>query len=377
VTAGAFAVIGGNVAGLSAAFHLARKGCRVTVYERGVWEKPCGGGISLAFARHLNRLFGLSGKGFQAPPRSLRIAFQTRQSALLPPLFAVVSRYEMQKQLMERISRHPLVDVVLQTVGADDTRLFTPQTVLATGSSALTRRLLPAGGNGREYALALKVRGKTGPGMERTAHLISMKSRINGYGWIFFEADGSFNMGIGGLISRSRLKEEFELFRQETRLHQGCTRLETDGAGGVWKIPIARQPDLQPVAFCHAGTEFIGVGDVLGLAHPILAAGIEPAWQSGRLLAESYLAEKKALDAGRYRRLLRKNLALTSRKPVDRAAAAAFRMAGRPATEKPALWFLRLAREGILRSLNRYPWFAMVHDGSQPIPVQPKDPPPG
>jgi len=50
---------------------------------------------------------------------------------------------------------------------------------------------------------------------------------------------------------------------------------------------------------------------------PIIAAGIEPAWQSGWLLGESYDPSTHTINTTRYRHLLKKSLQLTSRKPFD------------------------------------------------------------
>ena len=47
-------IIGGNIAGLSAAYYLSQKGFHITVYEVKLWNKPCGGAISLEFERYLN-----------------------------------------------------------------------------------------------------------------------------------------------------------------------------------------------------------------------------------------------------------------------------------------------------------------------------------
>ncbi len=51
----AISIIGGNIAGLSTAYHLARRGFRVTVYEARIWNKPCGGAISWEFVRYLTQ----------------------------------------------------------------------------------------------------------------------------------------------------------------------------------------------------------------------------------------------------------------------------------------------------------------------------------
>lgn len=366
--AGAIAIIGGNIAGLSAAYHLAEKGCRVTVYEKKIWDKPCGGAISTQFAAYLKNHMGIRLNAVSQPVRPVRCGFHSTPSVLMPGLFVIISRYHLQKELIARLRMHPNVEVVFRQVNATDRDVFTPQTVLATGYSALTRKIIQRQWNNREYALICKGRGAMEPRLAPKSHLMIFNTEIRGYGWIFFQNDGQFNLGTGGLINKTRLFKEFERFRRQSveRFHYPELPLEEPAV--LWKVPIALKPASKPLAFKRQAAQFIGVGDALGLAHPIVAAGIEPAWQSGWLLGEAYMPEKGAVDVSRYRTLLKKNLHLTSRKPIDRVTAWLLRYFKLPEKEKMAYVFLQLNQQSIMRSLTRYPWFARVHDGSREIP---------
>ena len=71
-------------------------------------------------------------------------------------------------------------------------------------------------------------------------------------------------------------------------------------------VPIPINKKRIPVSNIKDGIEFIGVGDVLGLAHPLSGAGIEPAWQSGWVLSECVVNNR--IDTERYKWLLVKNL---------------------------------------------------------------------
>jgi hypothetical protein len=132
-----------------------------------------------------------------------------------------------------------------------------------------------------------------------------------------------------------------------------------------WKIPIKVENWNSPVAFRHNNTEFIGVGDTLGLAHPIIAAGIEPAWQSGWLLGESLDVARHKIDKDFYRHLLKKNLQLTSRKPIDIIMANMLRLNLFPYKDQVSYMFLKVMHRLIIKNIKKYPWFAMVHDGKQ------------
>jgi len=365
---GKIAIIGGNIAGLSAAYHLAGKGCRVTVYEKKIWDKPCGGAISTQFAAYLKNHMKIRLNAGSQPVRPLCCGFQSTPSVLMPGVFVITSRYHLQQELIARLRMHPNVEIVFREVSAADRDLFTPQTVLAAGCSALTRKILQKQWHSREYALICKGRGEMAADLVPQPHLMIFNTRIRGYGWIFVQNDGQFNLGVGGLVDKARLSREFEHFRRQSvhRFHYPDFPLQSPPI--AWKVPIAHKPASHPLAFNRQDTQFIGAGDALGLAHPIVAAGIEPAWQSGWLLGEAYMPGQGAVDVSRYRTLLKKNLHLTSRKPIDRVTAWMLRYFKPPVKEKMAYLFLRLNQESIMRSLNRYPWFARVHDGSRQIP---------
>lgn len=361
------AIIGGNIAGLSAAYYLAGKGCNVTVYERKIWDKPCGGAISAQFADYLHHHVGIPVKGANDPIRKVRCGFQSTQSILLDGIFIITSRYRLQEDLIAYLDRHPNVDFVFKRVSVEDQRLFTPQTVLATGFSAFTREIIQDQWRNREYALVYKANGHVTPARTPDCHLLLFDSRINGYEWIFIESDGTFNMGAGGLMDRNRLYQAYEEFRRTSVNIYNYSALNPTGRPIMWKIPIALHPCRNPLTFIRKNTEFIGVGDVLGLAHPIVGAGIEPAWQSGWLLGESYDPVRNRIDAEKYRHLLNQNLRLTSRKPIDRLAARMLRSVRLPLNERLAYIYMRLNKRSIHRSLNQYPWFAKVHDGRRRV----------
>lgn len=363
----AVTIIGGNIAGLAAAHYLADKGCRVTVYEDRIWDKPCGGAISKKFSEYLYYHMGIPSAGPDTPLRPVQCGFQKTPPVLLDGIFVITSRYHLQKDLITRLNQHPNIDIVFKRIALDDRRLFTPQTVLATGFSGLTRKIIQAEWHNREYALIYKAEGKFDPQSNPGSHLMLFNTRIRGYGWIFIENNSRFNMGTGGLLQKAELYREYDRFRQAGDNHYNYADLRPDGRPVIWKIPVARQPERNRLAFNREGIEFIGVGDVLGLAHPIVAAGIEPAWQSGCLLAESYDSGQGRINVEKYRHLLKKNLGLTSRKPIDRLAAWTLRSIRLPVHERMAYIFLRLNKQSIYKSLAKYPWFAMVHDGKKQV----------
>lgn len=214
----------------------------------------------------------------------------------------------------------------------------------------------------QEDVLTIKASGTVSSDV-RLPHLMLFDTRSTGYGWFFFEEENRFNIGVGGYIPRKRLREELERFQQESAALYGYPALGRNLRPAIWKIPVSARPAFGHLSVRRGDVEFVGVGDVLGVAHPVLGAGIEPAWQSGWLLGESYTAAKGRIDIDRYRRLLSQNLALTSRKPIDRLATRLFRGWGGPGFERIVYRFLKLAKKRTLDSFNSYPWFAPARDG--------------
>jgi flavin-dependent dehydrogenase len=191
-------------------------------------------------------------------------------------------------------------------------------------------------------------------------------SRLKGYGWVFCGNNSQFNIGIGGLIEKKIIFQKFEGFIKIVN-----DRFDYDirpaHSPDVWKIPIMLNNWNTPVSFYKNGIEFIGVGDVLGLAHPVIAAGIEPAWQSGWLLGESYDRTTHSINTAQYRHLLRKNLQLTSRKPFDILISTMLRIKCFPFKDQLSYVLMKIFHQKITDQIKKYPWFAMVHDGIKKI----------
>ncbi|MFO7930998.1 MAG: NAD(P)-binding protein [Desulfosalsimonas sp.] len=356
-------VIGGNVAGLSAAFHLARRGFRVTVYESSDWNKPCGGAVSCEFAGYLRHELGIVPQGADQVPREVRLAFRHERFVDLKGFFLVTRRMDLQQKLIMRLGKEPGIDIVFRRASITDRSLFTPQTIVATGFSRFTRQALPEQWRNMSWAAALRFDGEIEMDSHPGRHLMFFDSRINGYGWLFIGRRGHVNIGAGGLTGQRQMLQWYDEFLEYlSKRHGYHIRPEKPEPRG-WKIPVClRMRDLQPV-FCKDGVEFIGTGDALGLAHPFTGAGIEPAWQSGRVLAECADPETGVIDTRRYAEVLVRNLRLTCRKPIDLVLAAAANSRVLPGRDALGFIGAKLATPYLLRKMRKHPWFALVHDG--------------
>lgn len=357
-------IIGGNIAGLSAAYYLARKGCPVTIYESKIWDKPCGGAVSIEYAQYLSRELGLDLYPENQLMPHVRFCFANHRCIETDPLFVVISRARLQQLLIQRLQKEPGIRFIFKHVTLKNTGLFSPQTILATGFSGFTRQVIGKEWYRREYARTLKYTDRFCKNIRYPLNLMLFNSRIKGYGWLFCSINNQFNIGIGGLIEKKIIFEKYQdLINLINRRFNYGIRPKTPPA--VWRIPIAIHQGDAPVSFHKNGIEYIGAGDALGLAHPVIAAGIEPAWQSGWLLGESYDASKHAINVSRYRRLLKKNLRLTSRKPFDIIVSRILRTDWFPLKDQLSYVLMKQFHKRIIGQIKKYPWFAMVHDGKK------------
>ena len=357
-------IIGGNIAGLSAAFYLARKGCPVTVYENKIWDKPCGGAISIEYANYLvNELDIDIPEVNQFIPR-VRFCFTNNRSVETNGLFVIISRFDLQQKLIRRLQKEPNINIRFKHITHKDSTLLSGQTVLATGFSGFTRQIIGEEWYKREHALTLRYKGHCRRASQNPGHLMFFDSRLKGYGWVFCDNNRHFNIGIGGLIEKKIIYKKYEEFIKLINDRLGYD-IRPESPPDVWKIPIIPNNWNTPVSFHKNGIEYIGVGDVLGLAHPVIAAGIEPAWQSGWLLGESYDRKTHSINITQYRHLLKKNLQLTSRKPFDILVSNMLRINYFPFKDQLSYTLMKLFHKKIIHQIKKYPWFAMVHDGNQ------------
>ncbi|MFW6080975.1 MAG: NAD(P)-binding protein [Desulfosalsimonas sp.] len=357
-------VIGGNVAGLSAALHLARRGFRVTVYEACTWNKPCGGAVSCEFAEYLKNHIGIVPQGTDLLPREVRLAFRNNRFVDLKGFFLVTSRLDLQQKLIQRLKAEPGIDIIFRRVSISDSHLFTPQTIVATGFSGFSGQALPVQWKRLSSAATLHFDGEVEIDRHPGRHLMFFDSRINGYGWVFKGKGGHMNIGVGGLAGRRQLMNWYERFLQDVSIYHGYKIRPEKLSPRGWKIPACcRMRDVR-TCFYKQGVEFIGTGDALGMAHPFTGAGIEPAWQSGWVLADCADPETGLIDTRLYKRVLARSLRFTCRKPIDLALAKAANSRFLPARDMLGFIAARIAAPYLISKIKKHPWFAPLNRGT-------------
>lgn len=362
-------ILGGNISGISSALFLQEKGYDVTIFEPKIWNKPCGGAMSLEFYEYLQHKFGLQLEEDHHTPE-LHTGLWSGRFVTTDSPFILTTRYDLQKKLIQ-IAKEKGIKIVEKRVSVDDREVFTPQTIVATGFSGLTRKIMQQNWDKRDLAQIIRFDGTVSSEAEYPdASFIILDNKQVGYGWLFVGSKGHINVGLGGLGKPSVVNKRYYLFLDLLRDKYGVNlppnEVKPDGWAlplpiNKWKYRVSNTLDQYP------DVEFIGVGDALGLAHPILGAGIEPGWQSGWLLAESFNATIKSLDTVRYKKLLKLNHKIASGRRLDLFLASMMRARWLYGKDKFGYIALRLFMNRMISKMRYHPWFAFVANENGPF----------
>lgn len=357
-------IIGGNIAGLASAYYLAKKGMIVNLYEKNVWNKPCGGAISLEFNEFLKNELGIILDEADTYIPRMKVGLWSGRHVDVEGVFTVTTRKDLQEKLLNRIKQEPNIQYKQQEVKLNDIELFTPQTIIATGYSGFTHKIMNRQWDHQDKAQILRFDGKITNKSHPEAHLIVLDNKMVGYGWVFLGKGDHINIGLGGVGKPSFVKKRYYDFFALIKNKYGYEIDPYQAKPQGWGLPIPINKWKYPVAVKKNGIEFIGVGDALGLAHPILGAGIEPAWQSGWVLAES-LDSSGRVDVRKYETLLKKNKSVSSGRKLDNFLAHTMRNTLVPFKDKLGYIALKLFMNHMIAKMREYPWFALVDDGKK------------
>ena len=295
------AIVGAGPAGARAAYALARRGARVTIFDGShPREKPCGGGVtgralalvadaleSTAFPRTIVR-----SARFTASARAVRAGDPTvprRGRALV-----VTSRTAFDAALLAAAVRAgaALVRARVIDVGVDgravrlDTTIGSQRAgfvVGADGANSMVRRRLAAAFRRDQLSIAT---GFFVHGAISSEIVIEFTADPPGYIWSFPRPD---HLAIGicaqadSGVTAAQLRARVARWMVDARIGDGA-RLEPY----AWPIPSLSPRDL--TALVPAGTNWALAGDAAGLVDPITREGIYFALASGGWIADALSA---------------------------------------------------------------------------------------
>lgn len=357
-------ILGGNISGISSAIFLKKKNPKldVTIYEPKIWNKPCGGAVSVEFYEYLQHEFNIKLEEDHHAPE-LRTGLWSGRFVSTDSPFIVTTRYELQNKLVD-LAKNKGINFVEKRVKVEDEDCFTPQTIVATGYSGITRKLMDQNWHKRDVAQIIRFDGQvSNKASYPDASFIILDNKQVGYGWLFVGSQGHINVGLGGLGKPSVITNRYYLFLDLLKEKYGVTlppdEVKPEGWGlplpiKKWKYTVSNKLQQYP------DIEFIGVGDALGLAHPILGAGIEPGWQSGWLLAECYDPRTNTIDTKRYKKLLKINHKISSGRRLDLFMARMMRARFLFGKDKLGYIALKLTMNRQINKMRIYPWYAYV-----------------
>jgi geranylgeranyl diphosphate/geranylgeranyl-bacteriochlorophyllide a reductase len=367
-------VVGGGPAGAMLAFHLARDGAEVTVFDHShPREKPCGGGFT-------PRALDLLPEAPADDPlpvrhvRSCRFDSGTGASVelTLPRPVGIGSRRLVDAWLLRRAveagARHVAERVtavqpgVVRTLRGREERF--DLLVGADGASSLVRRTFVGPLPTARLAMAAGWFARGDAEM-----VVRFTPGLDGYLWLFPRPD---HVGVGICAPLASTPTREMLARLEGEVARAFPALLDDEAGRY--AHLIPSPTADPASLLEiAGPGFALVGDAAALADPITGEGIYFALRSAGLLAETLRAGGSAAAYParayeEYGRDLVKAAALRGRFFAPGFTARMVRYARRSAAIRGVLADLVLGDQGyvglkrrLLRALPAFLWDVSRH----------------
>lgn len=309
------AVIGAGPAGSSAAAWAARGGASVALFEKAARgrDKSCGDGLTPRAVAECRRLgidlssfHRIDGLRVQAGRKVREVQWP---DGPFPAMGAVAPRAEFDAMVMdaavdsgadlrEHTSAEPWIedDRVLGVV-ANGERIRADLTVIASGAGSPAARMVGAE-RVKESPFGLAIRAyipstrADDPCMEACLTVEGPDGRIvPGYGWVFPagvgpDGVGLVNIGVGALstmqnFSDLNLNTMLDAYTAQVRDSWGLG--EFVARPKAWRLPMHVEQ--------RGGPGWVVVGDAAGLVNPFNGEGIDYALESGRHVAECFLAE--------------------------------------------------------------------------------------
>ena len=324
-------VVGGGPAGAAAGYWMARHGHDVTVVEKKTYprEKTCGDGLTPRAVKQLDDM-GLRSRleqfhrfrGLRATGVGRELELTWPDHPVYPDHGYVVRRRDLDRIVAENAvaagvtllqgheARQPIVDrgfvrgATVGTEGADGTlgttELQAQFTIVADGANSRFGRALGTYRT-REWPYGTAIRTywasprHADPWIESALDVKDRNGQsMPGYGWIFPVGDGTVNIGVGLLSTFRDFKSFNTTHLLDAYAHQIAERWEIDPTRPECRATSGRIPMGGSVG-PKAGPTYLVVGDAAGSVNPFNGEGIDYAYETGRLAADTI---HEALVAG-------------------------------------------------------------------------------
>lgn len=314
-------VIGGGPAGASTAFWLASHGHRVVVVERRTFprSKACGDVLTPRAVRQLDAMGVDHVAARWHRLDGLRLHHRGRERSVDWPRHAdassvaghglVVRRRELDDAVLAHAAAagvdvrfgHDAIDPVVErgfvrgasvrsALGSTHEIRATYVIVADGANSTFGRALGTSRSRAWPHATAIRSYWHSPRHVERCLEIdLDLVDRtgaaIPGYGWIAPTGDGTVNVGVGLLGTARDFKGTNVAHLLDGFVADVAPRWQLDPAAATGVVRIGRVPvgaSVQP----NAGPTYLVVGDAAGAASPFTGAGIDAAYESGRMAAD-------------------------------------------------------------------------------------------
>jgi geranylgeranyl reductase family protein len=313
-------VIGGGPAGAATAYWLAEAGHDVVVVEKKLFPrvKTCGDGLTPRAVHQLDEM-GLTDRlthfhaydGLRTVAHGMTLELKWPDHPVYPNYGYVVRRCDLDTMVAEHavksgatllqgtealgpIVRDGLVTGArLKDKDSGITReLSARYVVVADGANSRFGRALGTNRN-RSYPQGMAIRGYFASPISDTPWIesaLDVRDRagnsLPGYGWIFPLGDGEINVGIGLLSTFRDFKCVNTTHLLDSYAHMVAERWGIDPGHPTCKPTSGRIPMGGSVG-PNKGPTYLVVGDAAGSVNPFNGEGIDYAYETGRLAADT------------------------------------------------------------------------------------------
>ncbi|MBC2652925.1 geranylgeranyl diphosphate reductase [Novosphingobium flavum] len=295
-------VVGGGPCGATAAWDLARSGCKVLLLDRAGRIKPCGGAVpprlleefevpqSLLVARaRAARMVAPSSRVVDMPVGEIGYVGMVDRDVFDEWLRARAARCGADRRTgtFERVEHDGLPGAVVCYSTARGGALERIRTRLVIGAdgarSGVARGNIPGAERNPcvfAYHEVVKSPSATEQGFDGSRCDVIYQGRLSPdfYGWVFPHGETA-SIGVGSAHKGFSLRGAVQTMRDEMGL-DGCETIRREGA------PIP----LKPLKRWDNGRDVLVAGDAAGVVAPASGEGIYYAMVCGRIAAETALA---------------------------------------------------------------------------------------
>jgi flavin-dependent dehydrogenase len=275
----AITILGGNVAGCTAAILLAEQGYDITIYEKKIWDKPCGGLLPNEYVQWFESKDVFFDDRYVAKRYLIMVNYRVYEKAIDKPLQSEsgLSRLEIQEKLIKRVKELG-VGVKTEKVTlerADELAQNSELTIVATGHNRLAWTLLGRQYKPQETSICRVAEFPTDEQLDFFLYAHDTYSVASGYGWVFAK-QGRVNIGLLNFGRKFPNSQRFDKFidmleaRLNVELRDNMKKGKT--FGGV--LPTDVNTLEKPMFNERNGDLYIGTGDAIGIVNPAIGAGL-------------------------------------------------------------------------------------------------------